>query len=225
MSFFEIMIRKIETKNKMKASHIFVSILLITAGSQVYAQRVNRPQLDQDNFTTFNREASYDSDFVHLNAAKGYGILWLNEFIFKEGTIELDIKGRNKPGQSFVGLAFLGTDDKTFDAIYFRPFNFKNPDRNGHSVQYISMPEYDWYTLRESSPGEYENKVSPLPDPEDDWFHVKMDIDRTSVKVYVNDSNKTTLEVERLNKRSNGSIGFWVGNNSEGWFRNLVIKK
>ena len=65
-------------------------------------------------------------------------------------------------------MAFHGLNDTTFDAVYFRPFNFNNPARNGHSVQYISHPEFPWYKLRKE---QYENLINPVPEP-NDWFHV-----------------------------------------------------
>lgn len=204
----------------MKRLHIIVSLLLIATGNPTDAQQKYGPQLSQDNFTPFNREAVYDSGFVHIKEAKGDGVLWLNDFSFQRGVIELDIKSGNN-----AGIAFMRADDETYDAVYFRPFNFKNPERDSHSIQYISMPDYNWKVLRESSPGVYENKISPVPDSEYDWFHVKIDIDQASVKVYVNDSQKNTLEVKRLNQRSSGNVGFWVGNFSEGWFKDLVIVK
>jgi len=42
-----------------------------------------------------------------------------------------------------VGIAFHGSDNKTLDAIYFRPFNFQSTDpvRKIHAVQYVSHPD------------------------------------------------------------------------------------
>jgi hypothetical protein len=58
--------------------------------------------------------------------------------------------------QSFVGVAFHGVDGTTYDAIYFRPFNFKTDDpvRRIHAVQYISHPDNPWQKLRDGQPGE-----------------------------------------------------------------------
>ncbi len=80
---------------------------------------------------------------------------------FSNGAIKFDVKGKNVVQQSFVGFAFHRQDEKTYDAIYFRPFNFTSTDtaRRLRSVQYISMPGYSWEKLRETFPGKYENKV------------------------------------------------------------------
>jgi len=113
-------------------------------------------------------------------------------------------------------------NDSTYDVIYFRPFNFKNPESNGHSIQYISHPKYTWSKLREQYPEKYENVVSPVPDP-NDWFHVTITIKYPTVKVFVNDSEEASLAIEQLSSQKEGWIGFWVGNNSEGHFKNLKI--
>src|ERR1041384_3100222 len=52
------------------------------------------------------------------------GVIWLDGVNFTEGTIECDILGKSQPrGSSFLGIAFHGVDDATFDCVYFRPFN------------------------------------------------------------------------------------------------------
>ena len=51
----------------------------------------------------------------------------------------------------------------TYDAIYFRPFNFRtsDPARRLRAVQYISHPTYTWNKLRAERPGVYEKPVNP----------------------------------------------------------------
>lgn len=174
-----------------------------------------------DDWTLHNRQLKVD-DGVHLNAQPGDGLLWLKDLEFVNGIIELDIKGKDIRGRSFVGLAFHGVNDSTFDAIYFRAFNFMNPDRNSHSVQYISHPNNTWYSLREQQPGKFENSVMPIPEP-NDWFHITIEVNYPNVKVFVNESKKPSLVIEQISDQKQGWVGFWVGNNSEGSFRNLKI--
>src|SRR5689334_8253919 len=83
---------------------------------------------------------------VRLSEAPGEGAAYLPEIEFANGVIEFDVRGKDVPQQSFVGVAFHGLDDKTYDAIYFRPFNFKagDPARRLHAVQYIAQPTYTW---------------------------------------------------------------------------------
>lgn len=208
---------------KLILSFIIFQFLI---GSLAVAQvKTLEPDLSKINdtgkWTLHNREI-VKGDVVHLNGQPGDGLLWLNDAIIKDFKIEVDIKGIDERGRSFVGIAFHILNDSTFDAIYFRPFNFKSPERNSHSVQYISHPKNTWYFLRENFPEKYENPVTPVPDPTG-WFHATIEVTYPEVKVFVNNSEKASLVVEQLSSRKQGLIGFWVGNNSEGWFKNLKI--
>jgi hypothetical protein len=161
---------------------------------------------------------------VFLNAAANDGLAWIAGVEFSEGTIELEVKGRNQPGQSFVGIAFYGQDNRTFDAVYLRPFNFQAAEeiRRSHSIQYISLPGHDWSDLRNNQPGKYESAITPAPAPES-WVKVKLVLQGKSVSAFVNGSDKPALTVELLNDRLKGKVGLWVGNGSDGWFRNLKV--
>ncbi|HYS71748.1 MAG TPA: hypothetical protein VEM95_04935, partial [Thermoplasmata archaeon] len=92
----------------------------------------------------FNRGVSSLDDGgrkgLRLGESPGDGVAYLEGIEFANGTIELDVKGKDVPQQSFVGVAFHGVDGTTYDAIYFRPFNFKaeDPARRIRAVQYIS---------------------------------------------------------------------------------------
>lgn len=198
-------------------------ILAITFGRLFAQSEAGTIPINAESFTEFNRKASYKDGEAHLNISTGYGVLWLNDSSFANGTIEFELRGTAVPGQSFVGVAFHGQDDSTFDAVYFRPFNFRNPERKGHSVQYISLLGNDWAELREKFPGRYENPVNPIPEPVDNWFHARIVVNYPQVKVYINHASQPVLEVQQLSSQTQGRIGFWVGNGSEGWFRSLEI--
>lgn len=183
-----------------------------------------------DGWRVHNRQAEVREDSaevsVYFEARPGDGAAWLEGLDFSDGTIEVDIKGKDAPGRSFVGIAFRGIDEETYDAIYFRPFNFqsKDPLRKGHSVQYISHPDHPWHKLRQDHPGEYENPINPPPDPEV-FFHARIVIEKRTVSVFVNDSKEPCLVVTELSDRTGGRIGLWMGNNSDGTFSNLSVTR
>ncbi len=164
-------------------------------------------------------------EVVFLNSADNDGLAWVTGVEFFEGTIELEIKGRNEPGRSFVGIAFHGQDNETFDAVYLRPFNFQAAEagHRSHSIQYISMPEHDWSDLRRNYPGKYESALNPAPTPES-WVKLKLVLEGKKVSAFVNGADKPALNIELLNERHTGKLlGLWVGNGSDGWFRNLKL--
>ena len=163
---------------------------------------------------------------VRFSETTGDGVAWLEGESFGNGIIELDIKGKDVLQRSFTGLAFHGKDEKTLDAIYFRPFNFRSSDsvRRIHAVQYVSHPDFPWDRLRKEQNGKYEKEIPLAPDP-NDWFHVKIVVNYPKIDVYVNNSNKPCLSVLKLNNRKEGKIGLWVGESSGGDFANLLITK
>ncbi len=210
----------------MKTIKLFLATILLCSGNFLVAQQHElSPDLtkiiNSDLWVSYNRDIIPDKD-VHLDGKPGYGLLWIKEPVFKNGRIEFDIKGNDKQGKSFVGLAFHGLNDSTYEAIYFRPFNFKSPDKYENSIQYISHPEYPWFKLRKNYPKKYESTISPVPQP-NDWFHVTIIINYPSVKVFVNNSERPSLMIEQISSRKAGWVGFWVGHNSEGYFKNLKI--
>lgn len=197
----------------------------LCAASRVWGQGI---ALDPKTLQVFNRTATSFTEGsrtgVRLSEAANNGVAYLRGVELANGTIELDIRGKDVQGQSFVGVAFHGADDSTYDAVYFRPFNFRTDDsaRHSHAVQYVSHPTYPWQKLRAEHPGEYEKSVTPAPDPSG-WFHVRVVVSSPKVSVFVADVTEPSLVVSQLSHRGKGRVGLWVGNGSDGDFANLTI--
>ncbi len=199
-------------------------VVLLAASSLAGQQRTIEPK----DFVVFNRGVSSlgggTTQGFRLDERPGDGVAYLRGIELGNGTIEFDVKGKDVQGQSFVGVAFHGVDGTTYEAIYFRPFNFRaeDPVRRGHAVQYISHPTYTWQKLRAERPGIFEQPVNPAPDP-NAWFHVRVVVASPKVSVFVGDAKEPCLVVTRLSDRTNGLVGLWVGNNSGGDFAGLKI--
>ncbi len=141
-------------------------------------------------------------------------IVWLDGFSFTNGVIEFDVRGRSAPPQSsFVGVAFRVVDAKTYDVVYFRPFNYRaaDPVNRAHAVQYISLPAFPWRRLRTEKPGQYEKGIEPAPDG-DAWVHARIVIERPKISVFVNGAAEPSLVVDELSDRTGGSVGLWCTN-------------
>jgi hypothetical protein len=200
------------------------------AAAQGSAEILDLSKITQGDskWKAYNRAATAIEDgarkAVRLDERQGDGLVLLQGSRFGNGMIELDIRGKDVFQQSFVGIAFHAVDEKSYDAIYFRPFNFKNPDpvRSNHAVQYVSHPEYTWQKLRAEKPEQYEKAVRPVPDP-NGWFHVRVVIAAPKVSVYVDGSSEPSLTVDKLGTRLEGMYGLMVGNGSGGDFANLKI--
>jgi hypothetical protein len=161
---------------------------------------------------------------IHVDAKEGPGIVWIEGSDLGDGTIEADVRGKDVMQQSFVGIAFHRKDDKTYEAVYLRPFNFraKEPDRHQHAVQYVSVPDYDWPRLRKEFPEEFENPVDASLVPTD-WVHLRIVVKGAAVQVYAGKVQSPTLEVRKLGSTDRGAVGLWVGNNSDGDFADVRV--
>ncbi len=181
-----------------------------------------------EKWAIFNRKVSAAEDGdrggVHMDEKPGQGLAWLPSLQIGDATIEIDLKGRNTPGRSFVGLAFHGKDAEHYEAVYLRPFNFRADTEEGRSrsVQYVQVPSHEWRRLRTEHPGEYEAAIVPPPAP-DGWVKLRLDLEGPTVRVYINGASEPTLVVDRIGSQDSGWIGLWVGDNSDGSFANLKI--
>jgi hypothetical protein len=161
---------------------------------------------------------------VHVSAKDGPGVVWIDGTDFAEGTIEVDVRGKDVLQQSFVGVAFHRQDDQTYESVYLRPFNFQatDPARHNHAVQYMQVPAFDWPVLREKFPEEFERPVVASVKPAD-WVPLKIVVRGGRVQVFAGAVTTPTLDARKLGQLDRGQVGLWVGNNSDGDFANLRI--
>lgn len=204
-----------------------ILLAALTISTALRAQKAVKISLGKIS-GTFNRNVSLPEDGTSLtiNEGPGAGGAWLRLKPAANAEIEVELKGRDMHQRSFLGIAFHGQNDSTYEAVYFRPFNFQaaDPDRVRHAVQYISLPDNDWPKLREQYPLKYEQPVNVPLNP-DDWFKVRLVFANGNVTVYVNGEDKPCLQVKSLSNHKSGKIGLWTGNDSPGEFRNLTIRR
>jgi hypothetical protein len=174
-----------------------------------------------------NREAARlagDRPGVHVSEGANAGVVWIDGSDFAEGTIAVDVRGRDVFQRSFLGVAFHRQDDNTYEAVYLRPFNFRatDPARHQHAVQYISLPDFDWPRLRDQFPEEFENPVDASVSPAD-WVTLRLVVQRDKIQIVVGTGAAPALEVRKLGTLTHGQVGLWVGNGSDGDFANLRV--
>jgi hypothetical protein len=152
------------------------------------------------------------------------GIAVVTGMTLTEGTIDVDLRGLGETNASFVGIAFGIAEPNLHEAVYFRPFRFRSTDAvdRSHAVQYIAWPEHTWEALRAQSPGVYETAIAPVPDPAG-WFHARIEVKRSTVKVFVDRAERPTLVVNRV-RSTGGAVGLWVDSH-EASFANLEIHR
>jgi len=218
----------------MKKIQLAAAVFLSFWAFSLYAQNPLTIDLHQaatnNGIAVYNRtltliqEASYMG--IRLSKAEGEGVAWLKGIEFSNGILEFDVRGEDVKQHSFVGIAFHGKNDSTFDAVYLRPFQFRVQDEvlRNRGIQYISLPDFTWRKLRERFPGKYEHAVEPAPDP-NAWVKVRIVIKDSTVTTYINGATEPSLVVEKVNHMNTGSIGFYVADTSGGDFANISITK
>jgi hypothetical protein len=165
------------------------------------------------------------TDGIDRPAINLQGNAWLKDVTFTNGRIDIDLRGKNIPGQSFIGVAFSAQNDSDYECVYFRPFNFESTDslHRIHMVQYMTLPGHEWNVLRETQPSVFEKTISPAPDPTR-WFHAAIIADSDSLRVYVNAATEPSLRVKRFKNHRGEKMALWCSDLS-GDFTNLVITK
>lgn len=211
-------------KNKFVIPLILSLIIILTSCSEKEV-KFNKENLEVLNKVIISIDENTRST-LSLDAKPGGGMAVLKRIKFDIGTIDIELKGENKKGKSFLGIAFNIQNDSTYEAIYFRPFNFQSDEkiRREHSVQYVYHPKYTWRFLRTNYEGKFESEYPRQPMP-DDWFGVSVKIEKDSVNIYDKKSNTKLLSIQRLENQVSDKIALWTGNNSKGDFRKLRIKK
>lgn len=200
---------------------------------------LNLPCLSQDaldlhaavksgNIEVYNRDQSLIDEPAHagirLSKAYGEGVAWLKGVEFSDGVIEFDVRGEDLKQHSFVGIAFHGANDSTFDAVYLRPFQFKATadSLRMRMIQYISLPQHTWRKLRVRSPRVYEHAIEPAPDP-NAWVHMRIVVQGDTISTYINGATEPSLVVKKVTQLHAGRVGFYVADTSGGDFANIRI--
>jgi hypothetical protein len=218
----------------MKKNYLITAVLFTFSTFLSFSQNAVVPDLHQlvknNGIQVFNRELTllHEESYsgIRLSKDEGEGIAWLKGIEFSNGIIEFDVRGEDVKQHSFVGIAFHGLDNETFDAIYLRPFQFKEKDKvlRSHGIQYISLPDFTWRTLREKFPDKYEHSIDPSPDP-NSWVHVRIVVKDTVISTYINGNKEASLVVEKITSVTKGYVGFYVADTSGGDFANITITK
>lgn len=172
-----------------------------------------------------------DKEKETMKNGEGGGIVVLQGSEFRDGTIEVDVAGKPRPGavpdaRGFVGVAFRVAADLTkYECFYVRPTNGRAEDqvRRNHSAQYISMPEYEWARLRKEAPERYESYVDLVPG---EWTKLKIVVKGLQAWLFVGDAPQPILIVNDLKHgETQGQVALWIGLGSEAYFSNLRITR
>jgi hypothetical protein len=205
------------------------------AAQQIPLSELSRAKLKSATatVTTYRGSAAFKlipKDPKAPGYAAGGPLAILNNIRFRNGVIEVDVsgapaKGADESARGFIGVAFRVESESRFEIIYLRPTNSHADDqlRRNHTTQYSSEPDWPWDRLRKESPGVYESWVDMETGQ---WTHMRIVVHGTDASLYVNHALNPCLIVHdlKLGDRE-GSVGLWMGQDTEGYFRNLSISE
>ena len=151
---------------------------------------------------------------------------------FSNGTIEVLVMSRllaDAPefARGFIGVAFRADDNNSrFEGIYIRPTNGRCNDqkRRNSSTQYFSYPEYKFDRFRKENPGKYESYADMGLN---EWVIMRIEVKGQNAKLFLNGVKQPALIISDLKHGANasGAIGLWVDIGTEGYFRDLTVKR
>jgi hypothetical protein len=150
---------------------------------------------------------------------------------FKDGSIEVAVAGRPRPGmppdsRGFIGIAFrTGEGGEWLEVFYLRPTNGRTDDqlRRNHSAQYVSHPAFTWNRLRSESPGVYESYVDLQPGV---WTTMRILVSGQTARLYVDGAAQPTLIVNDLKHGdAAGRIALWAHVETDAYFGAITIDR
>jgi len=224
----------------MKSSIAAVVIASLIAAPALHAQQISLPDLTKAKLksstaaiTTYRGSQAFKLIPEDPNApgyAPGGPLAILDNIHFHNGAIEVDVagqpaKGAEESARGFIGVIFRVKSESRFEILYLRPTNSHADDqlRRNHSTQYASEPDWPWERLRKESPGLYESWVDIETG---EWTHMRIEVHGTTASLYVNRAKNPCLVIHDLKLGdSEGSVGLWMGQDTEGYFRNLIISQ
>lgn len=210
---------------------VFTILLLLCVANVLYAQNASATfdytSIKQSEWVISNPDSvslvmeTYDSANAvllrktndHPAASRCY-VAYPRDLLFKDGIIEADIA--SPYGGGYIGLAFRIKDGHHFETVYFRTASSYKPEAMQYMPQIGEVFNYWRY-----SDHIYQAKAK-LPFKK--WFHVKLVVKGTQLNVFVNDEQ--VFAYNDLNKDiDRGSVGFWLGTNLVGAYKNLHIQE
>jgi len=142
---------------------------------------------------------------VHIaTATRRVGYLWLENLSFREGMVEVELKGTGA-----FGIA-IG-DPKEPEQIVVRPSLFGKA--GAAAVEYV--PAGAGAGRAVSAP---EVKSPPRSD---DWFALKVDVKSSELRVVVGEASESSLTIQR--KAHPGKVGITIQEGAEGSFSNFKV--
>jgi hypothetical protein len=191
---------------------LFLFVLAATAAFAQKGKLIKVPlTADKWTFAPGKVEFGPEKGVLAMKILPGAGKVVAKDFDFANGTIEFDYQPINPV---FAFFYFRFKDATESECFYFRTGYAGNP-LAGDAVQYMPIIKGTsfWDML-----AHYQTNATFT---RDNWNHVKLVVNGSQLRVYVNSPTRPTLEVERMEgNTTNGTFAF----DGEALVANLVVK-
>jgi hypothetical protein len=135
--------------------------------------------------------------------------LWINRGValvrgasLENGTLELDVAASDTT--NFLGIAFRAASPRFSNVVFLRP----GASGTEEAVQYgpaFNSVGVAWQVYH----GDGANAVADIE--RNRWLHLRIELDRSVARVFVDTATTPTLTVPRLVASGGGGIGVWAG--------------
>ncbi len=200
-------------KSDMKKTKLILLFALLGTAAFAQKSKTTKVPLAADKWTYAQDKVTFGNEkgTQVMKILPGAGKVIAKEIEFTNGTVEFDIQPLNP---NFAFFHFRYKDAEESESFYFRTARAGNPTV-GDAVQYTPIIKgvNFWDML-----GHYQTNATFALN---EWNHVKVVVNGSQMRLFVNSSTRPTLEVDHLEgNQKSGSIAF----EGEALVANLVVK-
>ncbi len=199
--------------------HVILAIILFKSTAFCSAQSFSFLEDFQNGSLEFiNREMDdANNKRIQILGKNDIGFLWINTFDFVEGNIDLDLKGLDASPQRYIGLAFYGQNDTTYQALCISPYALLNEDftLRKNAIKYFATPipkEINALLCDEVAKSTINR-----------WFHCRLQVKNKKVEVYIDDNATPSFSSNLIDGKVGGKFGVFFSAGAGGEFGNIKI--
>ncbi len=141
------------------------------------------------------------------------GTAFLKDVEFEDGVIEVDVAVDG--ARSYPGIVFRMQSEQNYERFYLRPHRSNlYPDALQYTPVINGIACWQFYNGAGYTAG--------ADIPKDQWMHLKMEVQGTQARIFINDTSKPVLEIYDLKHgASRGTIGIFSPRNRTAHFSNF----
>ena len=185
-----------------------VTLILILLSPHILTAQSEYIDFESEQWQLFNAQI-----VEHLGRKCLIGSAALRDVEFENGIIEVDVAVNGE--RSYCGINFRIQSINNYERVYIRPHRARYyPDAVQYNPVFNRVAGWQLYNG--------EGYTSSTSIPENEWFHLKLEISGSRARVYVNDMDNPALIINDLKHGiSKGGIGLYGTPDRNTYFSNF----